>query len=119
MRALVLSCTLKPSPAASNTEALARVVMDALESEEVTTELVRVVDHDVKPGVENDTGDGDAWPGIRAKVLAAEILVMAARPGWDGRRAWRSGCSSAWTPCCPTPTTRAARSPTTAWPAWW
>jgi multimeric flavodoxin WrbA len=84
MRALVLSCTLKPSPAASNTEALARVVMDALESEEVTTELVRVVDHDVKPGVENDMGDGDAWPGIRAKVLAAEILVMAS-PTWLGR----------------------------------
>jgi hypothetical protein len=30
MRALVLSCTLKPSPAASNTEALAGVVTEAL-----------------------------------------------------------------------------------------
>jgi multimeric flavodoxin WrbA len=84
MRALVLSCTLKPSPAASNTEALARVVTDALEAEGVTTELVRVVDHDVRPGVENDMGDGDAWPGIRAKVLDAEILVMAS-PTWLGR----------------------------------
>jgi multimeric flavodoxin WrbA len=84
MRALVLSCTLKPSPAASNTEALARVVTDALAAEGVATELVRVVDHDVKPGVENDMGDGDAWPDIRAKVLAAEILVMAS-PTWLGR----------------------------------
>jgi multimeric flavodoxin WrbA len=84
MRALVLSCTLKPSPAASNTEALAGVVTDALEAEGVTTELVRVVDHDVKPGVETDMGDGDAWPEIRAKVLASEILVMAS-PTWLGR----------------------------------
>ncbi|MEA2454365.1 MAG: hypothetical protein QOI45_627 [Thermoleophilaceae bacterium] len=84
MRGLVLSCTLKPSPAASNTEALAGVVTDALEAEGVTTELLRVVDHDVKPGVETDMGDGDAWPEIRAKVLAAEILVMAS-PTWLGR----------------------------------
>ena len=68
MHALVLSCTLKPSPAASNTEALARVVTDALEAEGVTTETVRVVDHEVKPGVETDMGDGDAWPGIRERV---------------------------------------------------
>jgi multimeric flavodoxin WrbA len=84
MRALVLSCTLKPSPAASNTEALAGVVTDALQADAVTTELVRVVDHDVKPGVETDMGDGDAWPEIRAKVLASEILVMAS-PTWLGR----------------------------------
>jgi hypothetical protein len=29
MRATILNCTLKPSPATSNTEALARVVADA------------------------------------------------------------------------------------------
>jgi len=45
LRALVLNCTLKPSPADSNTEALARVVMDALEGHGVATEIVRVVDH--------------------------------------------------------------------------
>lgn len=38
MRALVLNCTLKPSPAESNTEALARVVMEALEQHGVDTE---------------------------------------------------------------------------------
>jgi multimeric flavodoxin WrbA len=84
MRALVLSCTLKPSPAASNTEALARVVTEWLEAEDVMTETVRVVDHDVKPGVETDMGDGDAWPAIRSKLLAAEILVFAS-PTWLGR----------------------------------
>ena len=84
MKAVILNCTLKPSPDASNTEALARVVIEALEAEDVTTETVRVVDHDVRPGVENDMGDGDEWPAIRGKVLGAEILVIAT-PTWLGK----------------------------------
>jgi multimeric flavodoxin WrbA len=83
VRALVLNCTLKPSPAPSNTEALARVVIKALEGLGVTTELVRVADYDVRPGVSSDEGDGDQWPQLRAKVLEAEILVMAS-PTWLG-----------------------------------
>jgi multimeric flavodoxin WrbA len=84
MHALVLNCTLKPSPQASNTEALAREVMAALADLGVTSDLVRVVDHDVKPGVSSDEGPGDAWPGIRRRILDAEILVMAS-PTWLGQ----------------------------------
>jgi multimeric flavodoxin WrbA len=42
-----------------------------------------VIDHDVKPGVEIDMGEGDAWPAIREKVLAADILVVST-PTWVG-----------------------------------
>jgi multimeric flavodoxin WrbA len=84
MRATILNCTLKRSPAESNTEALARVVIDALEREEVETELIRIADFDVKPGVSNDEGDGDEWPQILEQVLAAEILVIAT-PTWLGQ----------------------------------
>ena len=84
MRALMLNCTLKPSPAPSNTEALAGAVMEALAAEGVETGSVRLVDHDVKPGVESDMGDGDAWPAIRERLLACEILVFAS-PTWLGR----------------------------------
>jgi multimeric flavodoxin WrbA len=84
LRALVLNCTLKPSPAQSNTEALAKVVIEALEAQGVTTELVRVADYDVRPGVSSDEGQGDQWPQLRSKVLAAEILVMAS-PTWLGQ----------------------------------
>jgi multimeric flavodoxin WrbA len=83
MRATILNCTLKPSPGTSNTEALARVVIEALERQEVGTDLVRIVDHDVRPGVSSDEGDGDAWPGIRERILASEILVVAT-PTWLG-----------------------------------
>jgi multimeric flavodoxin WrbA len=81
--AIALVCTLKPSPAPSSSEKLAHQLLDALGEHGVTGELVRVVDHDVKPGVEVDMGDGDAWPAIRARVLAADILVLAT-PTWMG-----------------------------------
>jgi multimeric flavodoxin WrbA len=84
MRATILNCTLKPSPSESNTEALARVVIDALERQGVDTHFVRVVDHDVKPGVTNDEGDGDEWPQILERILASEILVFAT-PTWLGQ----------------------------------
>jgi multimeric flavodoxin WrbA len=83
LTALALVCTLKPSPAKSSSEKLAREVLAALEKHGVTGDVVRVVDHDVKPGVETDMGDGDAWPAIRAQVLAADILILAT-PTWMG-----------------------------------
>ena len=46
--------------------------------------MVRVVDHDVRFGVSTDEGDGDEWPAIRAKLLAADILVLAT-PIWLGQ----------------------------------
>lgn len=84
MKATILNCTLKPSPAESNTEALARVVIEALEGAGVQTDLIRVADFDVKLGITNDEGDGDQWPQILERVLAAEILVIAT-PTWVGR----------------------------------
>src|SRR5689334_16572389 len=84
MKALVLNCTLKASPETSNTEALARVVMDQLEKDGVETEIVRLADLDIKPGVESDMGKGDQWPGVREKILAAEILIVAT-PTWMGQ----------------------------------
>jgi len=84
VKALALNCTLKPSPEASNTEALLAVVLEALEGEGVETETIRVVDHDVRPGVESDMGDGDEWPAIRSAILSAEILIVAT-PTWVGK----------------------------------
>jgi multimeric flavodoxin WrbA len=84
MRATILNCTLKPSPSTSNTEALARVVAEALEGHDVEVELIRVADHDVKPGVSSDEGGGDEWPPLLEKVMASEILILAT-PTWLGQ----------------------------------
>jgi len=85
MRALVLNCTLKPSPETSSTEALARVLIGEFGKAGVETELVRLVDLNIKPGVKSDMGEGDDWPDVRAKLLAADILVMAT-PTWLGQQ---------------------------------
>ena len=85
MNAIILNGTLKPSPESSSAEALAGVVARALQDRGVAdVEHVRLVDHDVKPGVETDMGDGDAWPQIHDKILAADILVVAT-PTWLGQ----------------------------------
>lgn len=84
MKALVLNCTLKASPEVSNTEALARVVMDQLEKDDIAAEMVRLVDLDIKPGVKSDQGGGDEWPQVRAKLTDAEILIVAT-PTWMGQ----------------------------------
>jgi multimeric flavodoxin WrbA len=84
LRALVLVCSLKKSPAKSSSEFLGREVLAALADHDVDGEVVRVVDHDVKFGVSTDEGDGDGWPAIREKLLAAQILVIAT-PIWMGQ----------------------------------
>ena len=84
LHALVLVCSLKPSPAPSSSELLGRQVLEALEEEGATGELVRVVDHDVKFGVSTDEGDGDAWPDIRSRMLGSDIVVIAT-PIWLGQ----------------------------------
>ena len=84
LTALALVCSLKPSPARSSSELLASQVLDALGEQGVTGEHLRVVDFDVKPGVDKDMGSGDAWPEIREKLLAADIFVLAT-PTWMGQ----------------------------------
>ncbi|NEA42885.1 NAD(P)H-dependent oxidoreductase [Streptomyces sp. SID11385] len=83
MRALGLVCTLNPSPKRSSSQLLAEQVMAELARLGVETEVVRVADHDVRPGVGLDMGEGDAWPALREKVLAADILLLAT-PIWLG-----------------------------------
>ncbi len=84
MHAVVLLCTLKPSPEPSNTEALARVLTAVWEEERITTEVVRLVDLNIKPGVKSDMGPGDDWPAVREKIVEADILLMAT-PIWLGQ----------------------------------
>jgi multimeric flavodoxin WrbA len=84
MRALILSCSLTARPDQSNTEALLDVVAAAMRQEGIDVDVVRVVDHDVKPRGTDDEGDGDQgdeWPTVLALLRNAEILVIAT-PTW-------------------------------------
>ncbi len=63
---------------------LGREVLAALADHDVDGEVIRIVDHRVRFGVSTDEGDGDEWPAIRAKILDAQILVIAT-PIWMGQ----------------------------------
>lgn len=85
MRAICLNCTLKRSPEPSNTDGLAQVVLDALSDEGVEVDTIRLADHVIEPGVVSEAvTDADEWPAIRARIVAAEILVVAT-PTWLGQ----------------------------------
>jgi multimeric flavodoxin WrbA len=86
LTALALNCTLKSDPSeASSTDSMIAVLAEQFAAHDVTvTETIRIAAHDVKPGVSSDEGDGDAWPRIRAKILAADILIFGG-PIWMGQ----------------------------------
>jgi multimeric flavodoxin WrbA len=87
LKALFLNCTLKPSGTLSHTEGLMEISKAIMEANGVTAEILRPVDYDVAPGVYPDMREhgfaSDEWPGIQAKVLEADILVVGT-PIWLG-----------------------------------
>lgn len=84
LTALALNCTLK-SEGESSTDKMLRLIADELARHEVRlTETIRVAAQEVKPGVTSDEGEGDAWPALRAKIVAADILIFGT-PIWLGQ----------------------------------
>jgi multimeric flavodoxin WrbA len=87
LTAFALNCSLKgiEDEEKSSTDVLLRQVLDALGGHDVTSGgIIRAVDHDIKPGVKNDEGRGDAWPGLLKQILAADIFVIGT-PIWLGQ----------------------------------
>lgn len=85
LKALFLNCTLKKSPAVSNTQALIDVVANLMKPMGVECETVRLVDYNIAYGTESDMGGGDQWPEIYTKIKEADILVPS-MPVWMGVR---------------------------------
>lgn len=86
LTAFALNCSLKASSAAetSSTDKMLADLLDAFAPHGVTGEVVRALDHDIKPGVESDMGEGDDWPSIREKIVAADIFILGT-PIWMGQ----------------------------------
>lgn len=82
--AIAINCTLK-AEGESSTDAMIAVLEKAFAKHDVKiSETIRIAQHDVKPGVTSDEGDGDAWPVIRKKILAHDILIFGG-PIWMGQ----------------------------------
>lgn len=84
IKATILVCTLSPSPKKSSSELLAQEVSDQLKELHVQSEIIRVVDFNVKFGVKKDMGGGDEWPKIRDSVVSSDILIIST-PIWMGQ----------------------------------
>lgn len=83
VRALGLICSLKPSPDESSSALIAEDVFKTMRGEGAECEAVRCVDYAIAPGIEADMGDGDEWPKIREKVMAADVVLLST-PIWLG-----------------------------------
>ena len=84
LKFIALNCTLKRAGEKSSTDALLKQVSDAFAGHDCTGHIVRVADLNIKPGVKSNEGRGDAWPKLRARILAADILVIGT-PIWLGQ----------------------------------
>jgi multimeric flavodoxin WrbA len=89
LRALFINCTLKRSPAVSNTQGLADRSIAIMRTNGVTVDVVRAIDHEIATGVYPDmTEHGwpvDKWPALYEQVQAADILVLCT-PIWLGEK---------------------------------
>ena len=85
IKALYLNTSLKTGEETSNTEALMQKSMDILKNESVETELLRIADYNIIPGMSADMGDGDEWPEIFRKIIDSDIIVIGT-PIWNGHK---------------------------------
>jgi multimeric flavodoxin WrbA len=81
-----INCTLKAdAKAPSSTDAMIALLAKDFKAAGVeVSETIRIAAHNVPPGVKSNEGEGDDWPAIRAKVLAADILIFGT-PIWMGQ----------------------------------
>ena len=85
LKAVILNCTLKRSPEISNTRALIDKAVKLFQEKGVETEVIRVIDYNIRFGVSSDEGEGDEWPEILKKINACDILIIGS-PIWFGVR---------------------------------
>ena len=85
LNCLIFNCTLKRSPAGSNTQGLIDNFARYIATLGADCETVRVVDYNVRFGSNSDEGDGDEWPTLLEKCVACDIFVIAT-PIWLGDR---------------------------------
>jgi multimeric flavodoxin WrbA len=86
LKVIAFNCSLKSASGKeqSSTEVLLGQLLDALGKHGASGSVIRAVDHNIKPGVTSDEGEGDDWPALRQRVVNADILVMAT-PIWLGQ----------------------------------
>lgn len=85
-KVIAINATLKKSgKEKSSTDAMIELIASFLKDRDAElVETIRLADHDILPGVTSDEGEGDAWPAVRTKLLAADVLIFGT-PIWMGQ----------------------------------
>ena len=90
LKALFLNCSIKYDSSQSHTRRLIARSAGLMASQGVDVEVLYVLDHEIAFGMVKDaTKDAgrarDDWPGIQAKIMDADILVIGT-PIWLGMK---------------------------------
>ncbi|MHA7128820.1 flavodoxin family protein [Algoriphagus namhaensis] len=89
LKAIFVNCTLKKSPTESHTGKLIALSKSIMKKEGVETDEIRLVDHEVAPGIYPDmTEHGwekDEWMTLCDRIVGADILVVGS-PIWLGEK---------------------------------
>lgn len=85
LSALVLNASLKHADQPSNTQEVADLVLENMAPHGVKAESVRLSDLIIPAGLGFRESDDDDWPGIVAKIKAADIVIFATPVWWGGR----------------------------------
>lgn len=86
LTAIAINCSLKHKAGdPSSTDKMIELLAGEMAKHGVEfTQTIRIVDHNVMPGVSSDEGEGDAWPDIRRRILEHDILIFGT-PIWLGQ----------------------------------
>ncbi len=89
LKVIYVNCTLKKSPQTSHTETLMEVSKRIMEKEKVSIDTIRLIDHQVPPGVYPDmtehNWEKDEWPALFERIIKADILIVGT-PIWLGEK---------------------------------
>ncbi len=86
LKVVAFNCSLKSAHSGekSSTDVLLKQLLEELEQLGARGEIIRAVDHNIKPGVTSDEGPGDDWPQLRRRVIEADIVIIGT-PIWLGQ----------------------------------
>ncbi|MGH7830390.1 MAG: flavodoxin family protein, partial [Candidatus Binatia bacterium] len=85
LKALAFNASLKHGDQLSNTEELARLVLENMKSEGVESEIIRLSDRNIPAGLGFRESKDDDWPALVEKMKAADIVLFCTPIWWGGR----------------------------------
>lgn len=84
MKCTILLGTLKTS-GLSNTATLCEFVAGRMAKAGIECETIKLADHHIPPGTYSAMGDGDEWPAILDRIMAADLLIFATPIWWSNQ----------------------------------